>query len=114
MSKLQDKLTYEELLSENELLKNKCNELIVKNKILQEKLTTLHENQGCEICEFFNKCKSLQKTAEFFSYDDIVDCGNALVYFYGCSDPIQSAKDYKEYCILAYGKENDEEQNSTD
>ena len=105
MSGFENNLSYEELLAENLLLKNKCDDLMKRNKVLEEKIYTIRDNLGYEICEFYNQCRSLKKTAEEFCYDDIADCGNALVAFQDCSDYIQDAKDYKEYRILEYGYE---------
>ena len=45
-----------------------------------------------------------KKTAKKFLYDDIVDCGDDIVYYNGSSDCIQSADDYKEYYFLKYGR----------
>ena len=57
----------------------------------------------------FAKFTILKKTAEHGCYKDIVECGEALVYFQQCSDYIQDANDYKEYRLLAYGKEESDE-----
>ena len=110
MTDFEDKISYEELLAENSILTNKFNELIKQNKILEKKLRILQDNQGHEICEYFNNCNSLQQTADYFLYENIVDCGYALIDFNGCSDSIQDAKDYREFHILAYGREYDEEE----
>jgi hypothetical protein len=105
MTEFENKLSYEELLAENSTLKTKIDELTKQNILLEGKLRSLQDNQGYEICEYFNECNSLQQTADHFLYDDIVDCGNALMDFNGCSDSIQGAKDYKEFRLLAYGSE---------
>ena len=107
-----DKKTYEELLAEIDKLKNKCDELTKENKKLISKINYIRDEQGYEISEFFFDCNSLKITAEKFFYDDIVDCGNDIIHFQGCSDAIQCAKDYKEYCRLAYDEDSDEEDNS--
>ena len=108
------KLSYEELLAENLILKNKCDELTKKNKELEGKLSMLQDNQGYEICEYFNECNSLKQTADHFLYENIVDCGYALMDFNGCSDSIQGAKDYKEFRLLTYGKDEDEDDEDTE
>ena len=54
----------------------------------------------CIICEYFEECRSLKKTAEYFSYENIVQCGNDLIEFFGSSEPLEDAKDYKEFCKL--------------
>jgi hypothetical protein len=108
MAEFENKLSYECLVVENLMLKNKCEQLSKRNEVLEENITSIRYNMGYEICKFYNQCRSLKETAEQFCYDDIVDCGNALVYFNGCSDSIQNAKDYKEYRILAYGPDDDD------
>ena len=110
MTEFENKLSYEELLAENSVLKNLCNELKKQNKILEGNLRTLQDNQGYEICEYFNQCNSLKQTAEYFLYKSIVECGYALIDFNGCSDSIQGAKDYKEFHILAYGRYEDSDE----
>jgi hypothetical protein len=107
-----DKKTYEELLAEIDKLKNKCDELTKENKKLISKINYIRDEQGYEISEFFFDCYSLKITAEKFFYDDIVDCGNDIIHFQGCPDAIQCAKDYKEYCSLAYGDDSDEDDDS--
>ena len=114
MSEVQDKMSYEDILAENLMLKNKCDELINQNKLLEGKLRTLQDNQGYEICKYFNECNSLKKTAEYFLYENIVDCGYAVIEFNGCSDSISDAVDYKEFHILAYGKDNSEDDSGDD
>ncbi len=108
MTEFEDKLSYEELLLQNAELKNKCEELTKENDDLHFRLNLIQDNFGYEICEYFNDCKSIKETAEHCGYKDIVECGNDLVYFQQCSDYIQSAEDYKEYHLLAYGKEEDD------
>jgi len=105
-----DNISYEELLAELSKFKNKCDELTKQNKILERKIRTLQDNQGYEICEFFNNCNSLKETAQYFLYDNILDCGYALIDFNGCSDAICDAKDYKEFRFLAYGNSEDEDE----
>jgi hypothetical protein len=114
MADFEVKLSYEEILAENSILKNKCNELIAQNKVLEDKLSSLQNNQAYEICEYYNECRSLQQTTDYFLYDNIVDCGNALMDFNGCSDSIQSATDYKEFCYLAYGKNDNNSYSESD
>ena len=114
MASFEEKKSYEELLAENEMLKTKCEELTKENKRLEGKLQSLQNNQGYEICEYFNECNSLKETADHFLYEDIVECGYALMEFNDCSDSICDAKDYKEFRLLAYGEESEEEDSDGD
>jgi hypothetical protein len=109
MSDSKNNLSYEELLDENLILQKKLKELTERNAVLEDKIYSIRHAVAYEICEFYNECRSLKKTAEAFCYDNIVECGNALVNFNDCSDFIQDAKDYKEYHILEYGEDIDEE-----
>jgi hypothetical protein len=112
MTDFENKLSYDDLLDEIFMLKDKVDELTKINKLLEGKLRSLQDNQGYEICEYFNECNSLQETADYFLYDNIVECGNALIEFNGCSDSISDAKDYKEFYFLAYGEEYTDDDNS--
>ena len=109
MAYFKDKFSYEEIESNNIILKNKCDELEKQNRYLEKKLRTLQDNQGYEICKYYNKCRSLKQTCDFFLYEDIVDCGYALIEFNGCSDSISDAIDYKEFRSLAYGDDGTED-----
>ena len=109
MTEFVDNLSYEELLAENANLKQKCKELKKQNEILEEKIINLKDIQSYEICKFFSNCRSLAKTAKKFLYDDIVDCGDDIVYYNDCSDSIQGADDYKEYYFLKYGRNLEED-----
>ena len=109
MTEFDNKPTYEELLLQNEALKEKCDALTKENTDFKKRLNTLQDNFAYEICEYFNRCNSIKQTAEHCGYKDIVNCGEDLVYFQQCSDYIQSADDYKEYRLLAYGEEEEEE-----
>jgi hypothetical protein len=109
MAKFVDNLSYEELLAENAKLKRKCEELKKQNEILEEKIINLKDIQSYEICKFFFNCRSLAETAKKFLYEDIVDCGDDIVYYNGCSVSIQSADDYKEYYFLKHGRNVDED-----
>jgi hypothetical protein len=102
-----DKKTYEELLAEIDKLKNKCDELTKENNKLISKINNLRDIQGYEISGFFFDCNSLKITAEKYFYNDIVECGYDLIEFQGCTDVIQCADDYKEYCRLEYDEDSD-------
>jgi hypothetical protein len=107
--------TKKDILNENKLLNEKNIELTKKNIELKEKLQKLQDNMGYEICEHFHECYSLQKTAEYFCFENISDCYHSLVYYNGCSDSAQSAKDFKKYHKEIFGyeyNENDDEEDN--
>ena len=106
-----------ELNEKNIELNEKNIELTKKNIELKEKLQKLQDNLGYEICEHFHECYSLEKTAEYFCFENISDCYHSLVYYNGCSDSAQSAKDFKKYHKEIFGyeyDENEEEDNEKD
>ncbi len=108
----EDKMSYEDLLEENIYLKKRCSELTQKNDSLRDRINSLQNNLGSEICEYFEDCRSIKKTAEYFSYENIVECGNDLIEFFGASDPVQDAKDYKEFCKLGGRYDSSEDDSS--
>ena len=107
-------LTKKVILNENKLLNKKITELTKENNELKEKLQQLQNNMGYEICKYFNKHNSLEKTTEYFCFEDISDCYHALVNYYGCSDPLESAKDYQKYHKEIFGYEYEEDVNNED
>ncbi len=95
----EDKMSYEDLLAENMVLKKRCSELTQKNESLRDRINSLQNNLGLEKCEYFNQCRSIKKTTEYFSYEDINDCGNNFMdfmEFIGASDPLEDEEDYEE------------------
>jgi hypothetical protein len=92
-----------------EELLQKIKKLEDENKKLRNTIQNLQESQGYEICKFFNKCNSIKKTQIEYYFDGIKDCYNALVDYYGCSDPVQDADDYKEYYKDIFGYEFEED-----
>ena len=106
--------TNQNILNENKLLNEKIIELTKKNNELKEKLQKLQDNMGYEICEYFHKCYNLQKTTEYFCFENISQCYHSLVYYNDCSDSAQSAEDYKKYHKEIFGYEYDENNNKED
>ena len=88
--------------------------LLKENDELQNIICKLQDNQGFEICKYFNNCKSLKKTMEQFYFKSIKDCYGALKEYNGCSDPCEYANDYKEYYkeIFGYEYEKDIDDNN--
>ena len=107
-------LTKKVILNENKLLNKKITELTKQNNELKEKLQQLQNNMGYEICEYFNDCKSLEKTTEHFCFENISKCYYSLAEYNDCSDTPQSAIDYKKYHKEIFGYEYDENVNNED
>ena len=89
-----------------ELLLREIADLKTKNKELEYNIEQLQNVFGYEICDYFSKTNSLQKTTTFFYFSTVKDCYYALVNYYGCSDPVQNAIDYDELI----GEENEEDE----
>ena len=77
-----------------------------ENNNLKQHISSLRKLLGSDICKFFERCQSIRKTRTRFCYDTISECYKDLVYFYGCSDLLEDAEDYKEYFKEIFGKEN--------
>ena len=107
MSKLDKKPTYEELLKEIAELKKINSKL---NNIIRK----LQDNQGLEICEYFNNCNSLSQTTYEFGYESVQDCFEALREYNGCSDSLYNASDYDIYRKEIFDEESEEDKNSNE
>jgi hypothetical protein len=81
---------------ENLLLQERIDLLIQKNDQLKKHISSLQELLGSDICKFFEICNSIKQTKKRFCYENVRECYGDLVYFYGCTDPIQDATDYKD------------------
>jgi hypothetical protein len=96
MSELSNKSSFDEFL--NEIIILKMTNLNLNNEIrhLRKNILKLQDNKRLEICEHFENCNSIRETAYNFCFEDVHDCYEALVEYFGCSYPLQDAKDYKE------------------
>ena len=83
-----------------------------ENNNLKQHISSLQELLGSDICKFFERCQSIRKTRKRFCYETISECYKDLVYFYGCSDPLEDAEDYKECFKEIFEKEHSD--NDTD
>ena len=78
------------------VLKNKINELNKENELLKENIQNLHNLLGYEICEYFNKTKSLKKTAEKYYFQNIKHCYDTLINFNDDDYLMKNAIDFVE------------------
>jgi DNA-binding transcriptional regulator WhiA len=104
---LQDKTTM--LLEKNKLLQKEIFEVLQENKKLKNQIQQLQDLFGYEICKYFEKTNNIRKTTAYFYYENVNDCYEALVEYYGCSDPLQDADDYKECHKEIFGREYDDD-----
>lgn len=89
--------TTNDVIYENKQLKHKINELIKENKELKMKLQGLQDTFDIKIVEYFNNCRSLKQTTEYFYFENVRECYKALLEYYGSSyHPLQTAIDYNE------------------
>ena len=102
----------EDIIKENKMLKVEITLLLDKNKKLKRNIQELQDTFGYEICQYFEKCNSIQKTAKHFYFENVFDCYEALVDYFGCSDPVQSADDYKDCHRIIFGHDDDSSDNS--
>jgi hypothetical protein len=95
---------------ENEIisLKEEIVKLKKEKEILKESIAKMQDDQGLEICEYYNSCKNISQTAHKFYFSTNEDCYWALVEYFGCSDPLQRAHDYEELHKEMFGSDEDE------
>jgi hypothetical protein len=110
MSDFSNKSSVDEFL--NEIIILKMTNLNLNNEIrhLRKNILKLQDNKGLEICEHFDKCNSIRETADNFCFEDIHDCYEALVEYFGSSYPLQHAKDYKECYKEIFGIEYEDKE----
>ena len=90
---------------ENSLLRERLDLLIQENEKLKKHISSLQELLSTDICKFFKISNSIKQTRKRFCYKNVRECYGDLVYFYGCTDPVQEADDYKECYKDIFGKE---------
>ena len=94
---------------ENSFLKERLDLLIEKNDQLKKYISSLQELLSRDICKFFEMSKSIKQTRKRFCYENVRECYGDLIYFYGCTDPVQEAEDFKECYKDIFGKEYTED-----
>jgi hypothetical protein len=103
-----------EQVIENKLLQNKITEVLLENMKLKQNIQQLQDLFGYEICKYFEKTNNLGKTMAYFYFETVHECYDALVEYYGCSDPIQHADDYKDCYKEIFGREYCEDNDDSD
>ena len=102
-------MSNEDIIKENKMLKAEISLLLEKNKKLESNIQELQNTFGYEICQYFKKCNSIQKTTRYFYFENVSDCYYALVEYFGCSDPVKNADDYKDCYKIIYGNDYEED-----
>ncbi len=82
--------------------------LTQENKQLKKDISSLQALLSSDICKFFERCQSIQETRKRFCYETICECYHDLLYFYGCSEPLEVANDFKQCYKDVFGKDNDD------
>lgn len=96
------------LKEENTRLKEENARLKEENKRLDDCRTQYLDDMALDILEYFYDTNSIRHTAN--KYDmSIKETMINIVHWEGCSDGLQSAKDYKECNIEVYGHDSEEE-----
>lgn len=80
--------------------------------ILTRNLIALQDRQGFEICEYYLEHNSINITAKEYFFKSDLDCYYALVEYFGCSDPLETAIDYKN--VRKQIDVNDDAENNDD
>lgn len=84
--------------------------LIQENDRIKKQISSLQNLLSTQICLFFELSNSIKQTRKRFCYENVRECYNDLVYFYGCADSVQNADDYKECYKDIFEKEyNDDD-----
>jgi hypothetical protein len=109
MTEFNNKPSYEEILNELTILQMKNSKLTNENKRFRKIIQKIQDEQGLEICEYFSDCKSISRTANNYYFDNVEDCYWALVEYFGCSDPLKSAKDYEECYKEIFSSDEEED-----
>ena len=99
----------EEVVKDNNNLKMINTKLNDELAILRKNIQTMQDNMGYEICEYFNEHNSIRRTTKQYFFESVLDCHEALVEYFGCSDPLQSADDYKECYREIFNRDYDSE-----
>lgn len=114
MSEFINNPTYDEILNNLTILKLENLNLNNEIKKLKNNIQKLQDDQGLEICEYFNRCNSIKKTTDKYCFENVNDCYEALKEYFGCSDPLQSACDYRECYKEIFDREYDEDEDDED
>ena len=101
-------------LNDYELLKEKYDKILKENEQLKNNIINLQDIFGREICEYFEKCNSLIETTKKFFFSNELDCYEALLEYYGSSEPLEYAKDYKQCYKDIFGRDYEEEDEDED
>jgi len=114
MTEFNNKPTYDEIFSELSILQMTNSRLTNENKRFRKIIQKIQDDQGLEICEYFSDCKSISRTADNYYFDNVEDCYWALVEYFGCSDPLQSANDYEKCYKEIFSSDEDEYEDEED
>jgi hypothetical protein len=78
-----------------------------KIKLLRNNIKKLQDKQSHEICKYFIECKSIVETTGKFYFEDVRDCYEALNKYFGYSNLVENANDYKDCYKEIFGHEYD-------
>jgi len=92
------------------VLKEKYDKILKENEQLKNNIINLQDIFGREICEYFEKCNSLIETTKKFYFSNELDCYEALLEYYGSSEPLEYANDYKQCYKDIFGRDYKEEE----
>jgi hypothetical protein len=100
--------------NEYTVLKEKYYKILTENEQLKNNIINLQDLFGREICEYFEKCNSLIETTKKFFFSNELDCYEALLEYYGSSEPLEYAKDFKQCYKDIFGRDYETEDEDED
>jgi hypothetical protein len=100
--------------NEYTVLKEKYYKILTENEQLKNNIINLQDLFGREICEYFEKCNSLIETTKKFFFSNELDCYEALLEYYGSSEPLEYAKDYKQCYKDIFGRDYEDQEDEAD
>lgn len=105
MTEYSNKPSYHDILNELTILKMKNSNLNNEIRRLKKNIQKIQDNQGLQICEYFDMCNSIRDTSDKFCFEAVDDCYEALKDYFGGSDHIQEATDYIDCYKEIFGRE---------
>lgn len=90
---------------ENLLLRERLELIIQENNKLRNNISSLQELLGSQIRQYFEMSNSIRDTKKRFCYTTVRECYGDLVYFYGYTDIIQQAYDYRDCYREIFGRD---------
>ena len=96
MTEFTNKPSYDEIFNELAIIQMTNSKLNNEIRRLRKNIQKIHDDQGLEICDYFDMCNSIKDTSDKYCFEDVEDCYWALVEYFGGVSKVEEANDYKE------------------